>query len=381
MFRIFRRRREDELAVIDAEITALGEALAGHPFVPERHAADAGLLADYSRALDAYEQAKRAFVGDRDLADAADVLIALDEGRHALACVDARLAGRPTPPRRPLCFFDPRHGSSADRVSWTPEGGATRIIDVCAADAVRIREGMAPIDTGRRARPEPKPRVPATRPQPREPQSRPQPRKPQPRAQAPRPPAQPAPFKTCPPGVRKTQQAQGGGNREFKFPHREPRRPQVLVVRLHGGDRKSVVKLFEDGYARVLLRGRQERNRVVEPLPVREDKHVHLRIDSKVRWAAWLQPFDTVPMVDDRISSRGSFVFRYTGGPAIVQMTHTEDGDFSLTELTTEFEQGPHVLSGKGSCYAEAHLSGPTYLHVRAEGNWQIRFTPVREAS
>lgn len=58
-------------------------------------------------------------------------------------------------------------------------------------------------------------------------------------------------------------------------------------------------------------------------------------------------------------------------------MTHTEKGEFSLTELTTDFEQGPHVLSGKGPSYAEAHLSGPTYLHVRAEGNWQIRLIPM----
>ncbi|MEV4002669.1 hypothetical protein [Actinomadura sp. NPDC049753] len=54
----------------------------------------------------------------------ADVLIALDEGRHALACVDARLAGRPMPPRRSLCFFDPRHGTSVDRLSWIPEGAS-----------------------------------------------------------------------------------------------------------------------------------------------------------------------------------------------------------------------------------------------------------------
>ncbi|MFH8289958.1 hypothetical protein [Streptomyces sp. NPDC018059] len=102
------RRREPELAHVDAEITAFGEMLAGHSFTPGHHKNDPGLLADYQRALDAYEQAKRSFVGDRNLQDATDVLRALDEGRHALACVEAVLEGRPRPRRRPLCFFDPR---------------------------------------------------------------------------------------------------------------------------------------------------------------------------------------------------------------------------------------------------------------------------------
>lgn len=366
VFRVFRRRREGELARIDAEITEFGEALARHTLVPEQHTADAELLADYTRALDAYDQAKRAFLGGCDRADAADVMIALDEGRYALACVDARLAGRPTPPRRPLCFFDPRHGTSADRVAWTPEEGVARIIDVCAADALRLSEGMPPIATGRRPPPKPKPRVPAPRPQPRNPRHR---------TQVPRRHREPGPFKTCPPGVRKSQQVRGGGNGEYKLPYREPRIPQVLVVRVHGGIRSSV-ELIEAGDVRVLLRA-QGRSRVVEPLPSREGQYFHLRITSAGQWAAWLQPFDTVPIVHDCISSRGSFVFRYARGPAIVQMTHTEEGDFSLTELTTDFEQGPPVLSGKGPSCTEAHLSGPTYLHVRAQGNWRIRLTPM----
>src|SRR5687768_11993825 len=82
------RRRSDELSRIDADITAFGEELARHDFVPSHRSVDECLLADYGRALDAYEQAKRDFVGDRDREDAEDVLRALDEGRHALACVD-----------------------------------------------------------------------------------------------------------------------------------------------------------------------------------------------------------------------------------------------------------------------------------------------------
>ncbi|QXJ21374.1 hypothetical protein AGRA3207_002222 [Actinomadura graeca] len=378
VFRVFRRRREDELALIDAEITAFGEALAQHALVPEEHAADAGLLADYTRALDAYDQAKRAFVGDRDRADAVDVMLALAEGRHALACVDARLAGLPAPPGTPPCFFDPRHGASAERVAWTPEGGSTRIIDVCAADAVRLSEGMSPIATSRHRPPEPQRRTPARPPRPRvserapAPESRPDvARRTDP---APGPRREPAPFKTCPPSVRKGQQVQGRGNREPRLSHREPRVPLVLVVRLHGGARNSV-EVIEDGGARSLLRARG-RSRVVEPIPLSEDKHVRLRIESAGQWNAWLQPVATVPAVEDGISSRGSFVLRYAGGPAIVHMSHADKGDFSVTELDADLWQGRHVLSGTGASFAEAHLSGPTYLHVRAEGNWKIRFTP-----
>ncbi|MFP3989001.1 hypothetical protein U9R90_16190 [Streptomyces sp. E11-3] len=146
---MFRRRRADELALIDADITAFGEELARHVFVPTGQDSDVHVLGDYERALEAYERAKRDFVGDRDREDAEDVMRALEEGRHALACAQARAAGKPLPARRPLCFFDPRHGPSTTEVRWTPPEGAPRLVDVCAAGAVRLKEGHAPIATGR----------------------------------------------------------------------------------------------------------------------------------------------------------------------------------------------------------------------------------------
>ncbi|MFD0683098.1 hypothetical protein [Actinomadura fibrosa] len=384
--RLFRRRRADELAVIDAEITAFGEALARHTLDPERHGSDADLMADYARALDAYERAKAAFVGDRDREDAEDVLLALDEGRHALACVDARQAGRPVPPRRPLCFFDPRHGPSVERVPWAPEAGATRIIDVCAADAVRLADGEPPIATGGRRSPGARP-APAARPArtPRRAERVPAPR-PVPAAGATpaassraaalsgeTPHRAPAAFKTCPPGIRKSQQAQGQGNKDLHLPYRKPRVPLVLVVRHHGGGRFRVLQTSGAG-SRVLHRG-SDRDRVVEPLPPDDDQYVRVSIRAIGRWAAWLQPADTVPVVQDQIASRGSFVFRHAGGPAHVRMTHKADGDYSLTELSemgNGFEQGQVVLAGRDQSHAEGQLTGPGYLHVRAEGDWRI---------
>ncbi len=368
MGRLFRRRRDDELAEIDAEITAFGEALTRHSFVPSVHGGDPDLLADYERALNAYEEAKRAFVGDRDRRDAVDVLRALDEGGHALACVDARLAGEAPPQRRPLCFFDPRHGVSTDQVRWTPPGGAARQIDVCAADAIRLAEGQPPIATAptpqsaaRPVRP-PKP----TRNQPRHPPT-----------QSPKPvgqPKPPPPFKMWPQGTDKRQRAQGEfGNAETTLQRPSPDQPLLLVVRIRYEDRYNHVEIGPPDRRRTLLRSKRLR-RVVVPLPASEEPEVHLALKTASGgWWAWLQPVDTAPVLLDRLGAEGGFVFRYDGGPAQIRMRHTTPGAFSLTTLTPAFEQGEQLLSGRGDTAIEAELKGPTYVQVRAEGVWSIR--------
>ncbi|WP_282695411.1 hypothetical protein [Streptomyces sp. CC208A] len=127
-----------------AEVTAFGELLAAHPFRPEGPGTPPEVVADWARALDAYEAAGRALNHD----DREDVLRQLDDGRYAMACLEARLRRRPLPARLPLCFFDPRHGPSAAEVPWTPAGGTRRLVPVCAADEVRLREGSLPIASG-----------------------------------------------------------------------------------------------------------------------------------------------------------------------------------------------------------------------------------------
>ncbi|ARF74298.1 hypothetical protein B7C62_20190 [Kitasatospora albolonga] len=152
-----RRQQRDETVRLDEEITAFGELLTAHTFVPGQPGADADAVADYRRALDAYEQATRSLGAGRRRSGAGRRLLpspgrpdnlgalrALDEGRHALACLDARLSGKPLPERLPLCFFDPRHGPSVSEHPWAPGGGAVRMIAVCAADAVRLSEGDGP---------------------------------------------------------------------------------------------------------------------------------------------------------------------------------------------------------------------------------------------
>ena len=105
---------------------------------------DEGAQADYQRALDAYEDAKVSGDAMTEPDDIRHVTGILDDGRYAIACVRARVAGEPLPTRRPPCFFDPRHGLSVTDVDYAPAGGATRSVPACALDAERVRAGADP---------------------------------------------------------------------------------------------------------------------------------------------------------------------------------------------------------------------------------------------
>jgi hypothetical protein len=127
------------------DVTALGEELqrldlelAGRPLV------DDGERADYQRALDAYESAKTAADRMAQPDDVKHVAEILEDGRYAMACVRARVAGEPLPAKRPPCFFDPRHGLSVEDVPYTPPGGTSRDVPACALDAERVRSGADP---------------------------------------------------------------------------------------------------------------------------------------------------------------------------------------------------------------------------------------------
>ena len=126
------------------DITALGVELQDLDLELAGRALDAGAQADYQRALDAYEAAKTA--GDRITRpdDIKNITEILEDGRYAMACVVARVEGRPLPTRRPPCFFDPRHGLSVVDVTYAPPGGAPRQVPACALDAERVRAGAEP---------------------------------------------------------------------------------------------------------------------------------------------------------------------------------------------------------------------------------------------
>ncbi|ARF58691.1 hypothetical protein [Streptomyces gilvosporeus] len=147
-----RRRAEEERAaledlrvVVDEDITAFGEELDRLDFNPGESGADDAMRADYSHALDAYENAKSAMTRAERPGDVQAVTQALEDGRFSLATLAARREGRPLPERRLPCFFDPRHGPSVVDVAWAPSGGAERTVPVCAADKSRLDDGREPL--------------------------------------------------------------------------------------------------------------------------------------------------------------------------------------------------------------------------------------------
>lgn len=129
---------------LDEDITAFGEALdrldvdLSDPRLGEEGRVELGA------ALDKYDEAKRAAAAMTSPQDAANVTAPLDEGRWRVACVEARLAGRALPERRPPCFFDPRHGQSVADVPFAPSGGAVRDVPACQACVVTVEAGQVP---------------------------------------------------------------------------------------------------------------------------------------------------------------------------------------------------------------------------------------------
>ncbi|MCW2830687.1 MAG: hypothetical protein JWP31_1379 [Aeromicrobium sp.] len=142
------RRREDEVAPVRElafeDITAFGEDLQQLDLDMTGRELDAGANADYLRALDAYESAKLASDSITKPDDIRHITEIVEDGRYAIACVRARVAGRSRPTRRPPCFSDPRHGPSVADVPYVPPDGVERDLPACALDAERVRAGADP---------------------------------------------------------------------------------------------------------------------------------------------------------------------------------------------------------------------------------------------
>ncbi|HET9973369.1 MAG TPA: hypothetical protein VFQ68_34415 [Streptosporangiaceae bacterium] len=143
-----RQRRQRELAEAKAaaqdDLLALNNRITDHQNDvsvqgnPEAAAEQAAALAAYERGTAAMDAARR----PRDM-QAVSRNIA--EGQYRLACAEALANGQPKPGRRPMCFFDPRHGMSVADVSWAPpDGGPSRMVPVCIDDERRIDQGIQP---------------------------------------------------------------------------------------------------------------------------------------------------------------------------------------------------------------------------------------------
>ena len=143
-----RRGRAEELAQVvrlcEEDITLLGEELQRLDAETAKHPLDDAARLDYQTALDAYESAQRTVKGITDVEQISQVTDTLSSGRYALACVQARVAGRPRPEKRVPCFFNPQHGPSVTDVLFTPGGRGTRRVPACAHDAARVTAGEKP---------------------------------------------------------------------------------------------------------------------------------------------------------------------------------------------------------------------------------------------
>jgi hypothetical protein len=141
-------RRQADLAAVrkvaDEDVTRFGEELQRLDAELLTSSLDEAARQDYQRALDCYESAKESMAALTRAEDVTHVTQVLEDGRYAVACVQARVQGAPLPTRRPPCFFNPAHGPSTTDVEWAPPGGQQRQVPVCAADADRLSQGAEP---------------------------------------------------------------------------------------------------------------------------------------------------------------------------------------------------------------------------------------------
>jgi hypothetical protein len=142
------RELENQLSVskraADEDVTKFGEELQRLDSEVSGHSLDEAMNQDYQRALDAYDNAKMSLDAVSKPDEIKHVTEILEDGRYAVACVKARVAGRPLPAKRPPCFFNPAHGPSVQDVQWAPAGGVPRAVPACAADAERVLAGADP---------------------------------------------------------------------------------------------------------------------------------------------------------------------------------------------------------------------------------------------
>ncbi len=138
-----RRQREQAEQLAEAKAAAQDDLIALNRAITD-HDSDLSITGstdaavEQAAALDAYERGIRALDAARTPADMGVVSRSIAEGRYRLACAEAVAQGRPKPARRPMCFFDPRHGMSVAEVSWAPpDGGPSRDVAVCV-DCERI---------------------------------------------------------------------------------------------------------------------------------------------------------------------------------------------------------------------------------------------------
>jgi preprotein translocase subunit YajC len=140
-----RQREEQDQQLKEARLAAQDDLIALNAKITDHDndvtiAGNSEAAAEQAAALNAYERGTRALDAARKPADMGAVSRAIAEGQYRLACAEALAHGEQKPGRRPMCFFDPRHGMSVADVSWAPpDGGPSRTVAACI-DCERIVE-------------------------------------------------------------------------------------------------------------------------------------------------------------------------------------------------------------------------------------------------
>ena len=125
--------REDLVALAD-DVVGLDEQVDAHPDAKEA----------YLRGMEAYQRADDAFDRARSPEDLARVSAAIADSRYDMETAKALMSGAPAPERRPPCFFDARHGSSVQDVTWISPHGGAMTVPACEEDARRVLAGEEP---------------------------------------------------------------------------------------------------------------------------------------------------------------------------------------------------------------------------------------------
>ncbi|MFC3761364.1 hypothetical protein, partial [Tenggerimyces flavus] len=141
-----RRRRQDERdhlelvrPMLNEEIIALSQQVSALPTATDER------QSTYTKQiLDAIEKARQRLDKAKTDANIEAVSTLLGSARYGMVCLEAVRAGKQVPEPTAPCFFDPRHGPSTTSTEWTPEEGAERRVDICAACAARLAANQQP---------------------------------------------------------------------------------------------------------------------------------------------------------------------------------------------------------------------------------------------
>jgi len=132
-----RRLAGEDITYLQEQLQRLDREIGGQVLDQETRVA-------HQTVLDSCESAQRTLEQVSNAEAISNVTETIATGLYALACVRARLAGRPVPEQQVVCFFNPLHGPSVTEVLWTRPGHGARRVPACSTDADRLTNKLLP---------------------------------------------------------------------------------------------------------------------------------------------------------------------------------------------------------------------------------------------